>query len=554
MLTRLDSDDPALRDPGPALVRRLSRTEYQYALRDLTGVTFDLKRELALPEDSTGTSYENIAQALQISPFLMDKYFAAADLVVERLFPAPEVKEPPGGEEKHRFKNGKEAGAALLKEVAVDRAGAEALLTKLQRRAWRRPVSTAETARLMKLYDAATAAGDAFPQAIGKALRPVLVSPHFLFRIEQDQTPQHSATAKVAARVTDVELASRLSFFLWSSLPDEELLSTAEKGELSQPAALDAQVKRMLADAKAKAFTDNFLARWLQLSHLNEARPSSEFFPAFTWDMRNAMREEVEIFCNKLRENDGSILDFLNADYTYANEMLARHYKLSSSAGKGFEKVALKREDHRGGILGMAAILTMTSHTNRTAPTLRGKYVLDVVFGTPPAPPPANVSQIDEKKKGKNGQGPVTFREKLALHAEDATCAGCHAKLDPLGFGLENYDAIGAFRPSGGEVDTSAELPGGLKFDGVAELKKILWERRAQFVRNVISQTLGYALGRELEYFDQRPVVEIQQALEQKEHRFSELILGVVRSYPFQHRRNAEPLEEIETSKTVAVK
>ncbi len=540
-LALLESDHPSLRDPGPGLIRRLSRAEYNNALRDLLGLNIDAASAVGMQEDSTGSSFDNIASALNIPLALMEKYFAAADTALARLFGDADAKSPDK-------KKDKAALEALLTGISSDRAGARTFLSRFVHHAWRRPVTDVEVERFVKVFDDATANGDAFLPAIRKAMKPVLVSPYFLFRIEEDRSP--AGAANVITRVSDVELASRLSFFLWSSIPDEELLVLAENNQLSAPANLDRQVQRMLADPKAKALTTNFFARWLQLGRLATARPSTEFFPTFNQKLKKAMRDEVEIFCDKLREEDRPVLDILNADYTFVNEDLARHYGLAGVKGEQTQRVTLLPEHHRGGVLGMAGILSLTSHTSRTSPTQRGKWVLDVIFGTPPKPPPANVSQIDDKKKNAQGQEPKNFREKLALHAADAVCAGCHRKIDPLGFGLENYNAIGEWRASGGDINATGELPGGITFDGAAELKQILWERRDEFLRNLIGEMLAYALGRQTDYYDEHQITKIKSTLDKEGGQFSALVQGIVDSYAFQHRRNADPLPNAPASQT----
>jgi len=543
-LALLDSGHPALLDPGPSLAHRLSRGEYNNVIRDLTGVDSDFSQKVGMPLDSTGSSYENIAAALLLPPSLLEKYFTAADLVLDRLFgPLPTApKSKPAWQSDDEIKKVKAQREKFFASVPenADRSVTLKFVTQFTRLAWRRPVAAAESERLMKIYDAALAKGDTPRTALRRTLKPVLVASDFLFRIEEDRTPKTPAPGMVipAAKVSDIELASRLSFFLWSSIPDEELLALAEKNQLSTPAALAAQVKRMLADPRAKELTENFFVRWLGANRVSQARPSTEAFPVFNDAMKKAMLKEVAMFCDHLRTEDRPVLDLLNADYTFANADLAKLYGLSGVTGKDFQRVALKPENHRGGVLGMGAILASTSHTDRTSPTQRGKWMLDVVFGTPPAPPPANAGQF--KDDGKKKQAPKNFREKLAQHATDETCAGCHRRMDPLGFGLDNFDAIGAWRPTSPELDTSGELPSGEKFNGVDDLKKIVWARREQFTRNLVGQMLTYALGRELEYYDEGQITRIKNGLEKSGGKFSALVLGIVTSYPFQCRRNAE--------------
>ena len=313
----------------------------------------------------------------------------------------------------------------------------------------------------------------------------------------------------------------------------------AEKGELGAPAVFDAQVKRMLADPKAKSLTDTFAEQWLQLKKLPHARPSTEFFPTFTPKLRQAMHDEVRTFFDHLRTDDRPVTDLLDADYAYLNGDLAKHYGIDGVTGPEFRKVA-RTDPSRGGLLGTGAVLALTSHTNRTSPTLRGKYVLEVILGTPPPPPPPGVSQIDEGKAPKEAN---TFRDKLALHATQANCAGCHAKIDPLGFGLENFDAVGRWRKSGGDVDASGKLPGGEPFNGPKELKAVLLKKKPRFVENVTKKLLVFALGRELQPADAPAVTAITADLEKNGYKFSVLVAGVAKSFPFQHRRNPKDEE-----------
>jgi hypothetical protein len=329
-LALLESDDPALRDPGPGVVRRLSRTEYDYSIRDLLGIEFEVKEAVGMPEDNTGRGYANFAAALSIPPAIMEKYFAAADAILARLYRDPETKSPNKGKDEEAYRK-------LFENVSEDRVGAQQLLARLLRRAYRRPIEAAEVERLLKFYDLAAAKGEAFPTAVRRALKPIFVSPHFLFRVEENRAPDGS---RAAYAVSDVELASRLSYFLWSAPPDEQLLTLAEANQLSQPETLATEVRRMLADPRARALTDHFITKWLHLDLINEARPSTEFFPTFNWDMRQAMKREVSTFADHVREQDRSILDFLAADYTFVNETLARHYRLDGVKGHDFQKVA----------------------------------------------------------------------------------------------------------------------------------------------------------------------------------------------------------------------
>jgi len=364
------------------------------------------------------------------------------------------------------------------------------------------------------------------------AAKAVLVSPNFLFRIEQDppgQTP---------AAVDDHALASRLSYFLWSSMPDATLFALADAGRLSQPKVLEAQVMRMLADPKARALSEQFVGQWLGIRTLGSvAAPDPQKFPEFTPALREAMvAEPSEFFAGLLRE-DRSLLELLDSDYTWVNAELARHYGLDGVSGKTFVRVSLP-DRRRGGVTGMAAVLTQTSYPQRTSPVLRGKWLLEEVFGTPPPPPPPLVATLSANDEKRDGQ---TFRQRLELHRKDPNCAACHARLDPLGFALENFDPIGRWRTevSGETVDASGQLPGGEAFVGPEALKKVLGARKQLFLRHLTEKMLAYALGRGVEYYDIPAVKNISEAVANDGHRAPRLILEIVRSTPFRLRRGA---------------
>lgn len=520
------------RNPGKAPLRRLTRAEYNNTLRDLFGVSFDPAGAVGMPEDMSGQSFDNLAVSLGLPPALMDKYFAAADKELEQIFPFPD------GTSKSRNPRALDALfiARPSKDLRAHDAAREILLRFLPR-AYRRPIEPGELDRMLVLFDAAQKKGESFEESVRWTLKAVLVSPHFLFRIETDREPKGS---NKSYRISDPELASRLSYFLWSSQPDDVLLDLARQGRLSESAELQRQVKRVLADRRAHALTEGFAAQWLQLRKLADARPTTEFFPTFTANLRQAMADEVHAFFDKLREEDRSVLELLDADYTYVNEELARHYGIAGVKGPRMQRVTLTPRDRRGGLLGMAAVLTLTSHTSRTSPTLRGKWILEAIQGTPPAPPPPDVGKInDDQTRGREAR---TFRELLARHARQASCAACHQRIDSLGFGLENYDAIGRWRDSGGpqRINAAGELPGGLRFDGPQELKQLLLKRKDRFVRNLTEQMLTCALGRQLEYYDDATVRQITEQLERDNYRFATLVLGIVQSFPFQYRRNAD--------------
>ncbi|WP_425614097.1 DUF1592 domain-containing protein [Anatilimnocola sp. NA78] len=689
-VAEVDCNDPANRDPGPAIVRRLTLPEYNRTIRDLLGFEFDAAAAVGMTADaSEGNSYGNLATALELPPALLEKYFAAADQVLDRFY-GTELSSTVAGHIREQARASREQLFSLKPGDwrAADyvvapptgsepRTAARELIAGVARRAFRGQATADDVERLLQLFDRATAQQKSYGDSIRIMLKAVLVSPKFLFRIEQDL-----ATAKPGeiVPVSDHQLATRLSYFLWSSMPDDELLDLADRGKLtasgpsteaikfggkaisaagseshqgnnrdkvfdgdlttqldgpnansywigldlgsvkpiqqlrfagrigyeqrlvggkfqasstadfsddivdlftvetapprgwvkhdlpnaverryvryvppknsfgniaefevrgqSPGTVLEQQIQRLLADRRAKALTDNFAVHWLQINKLPVARPSTEFFPEFNANVRQAMFEETTLFYDSLRRDDRSVLELLDADYTFVNEDLAKYYGLPAVVGKELQRVSLQPGDHRGGLLGMGSVLAVTSHTSRTSPTMRGKWILEVVFGTPPPPPPANVSQIKEET-GKNKKDAETFREKLAQHAHDAACASCHKKMDPLGFALDNYDAVGRWRTKIGDqaIDVSGELPSGQKLNGVDDLKKVMLARKDEFVRNMSEQMLTYALGRELEDCDDCPVGQIAAQLQADDHRFSSLVTQIVKSYPFQYRR-----------------
>jgi mono/diheme cytochrome c family protein len=415
-------------------------------------------------------------------------------------------------------------------DKAAHKEAARKILENFARKAFRRPVTAAEVDRYVQLVEAAEKGGDSFERGIQIAVMAVLVSPHFLFRVEIDPEPNNPNAVHA---VGEFELASRLSYFLWSSMPDEELFKLAEQGQLRKN--LDAQVKRMLGDRKARALTENFAGQWLQLRNLKTAQPDPGRFPGFDDALRSAMLRETELFFEAVVQEDRSILEFLDADWTFVNDRLAKHYGLPDVTGRDFQKVTL-RGGQRGGLLTQASILTVTSNPTRTSPVKRGKYVLETLLGTPPPPPPPGAGDLPDDKKG-----PLTgtLRQRMEQHRANPNCAVCHQKLDPLGFGLENFDAVGRWRDRDGAyaIDSSGVLPGGQAFKGPAELKGILKGKADQFRRCLAEKLLTYALGRGLEYYDRRAVDQIVTATQRGRDTFSALTLAIVKSDPFQMRR-----------------
>ena len=414
---------------------------------------------------------------------------------------------------------------------------AREILSALARRAYRRPVTDADIDTLLAFYDAGRAEGS-FDAGIQLALERLLIAPDFLFRIERDPTDVGPATAY---RLTDIEIASRLSFFLWSSGPDDELLDLAERGELDDPTVLEQQTRRMLRDPRSKALVDNFAGQWLYLRALKGVVPDANAFPEFDENLREAFQRETELFLESQFREDRSVLDVLGADYTFVNERLAAHYGIGGVYGSHFRRVALVGEQagRRGGIFGHGSLLTVTSYPNRTSPVLRGKWVLTNMLGTPPPPPPPDVPDLPERG---DGGRPATVRDRLQQHRENPACAVCHAPMDPLGLSLENYDAIGAWRTTGEAdlpIDASGALPDGTQFHGPAGLRTVVLERQDQFVDTVTEKLLSYALGRGPEHVDRPVIRRIARDAASDNYRWSSIIVGIVKSTPFRMRRSA---------------
>ena len=422
-------------------------------------------------------------------------------------------------------------GAAPPAAGDRDRA-ASRIVASLMRAAYRRPVTDADVQGPLALYrDAAAEHG--FDAGIEMALSAILVSPQFLFRVERDPAGIAPGTAY---RITDLELASRLSFFLWSSLPDEELLSTAAAGRLRQPAMLERQVRRMVADPRARALVTNFAAQWLHLRNLASMTPDMRLFPDFDDNLRQAFRQETELFFESVLREDRSVLDLLRADYTFVNERLARHYGIPHVYGSRFRRVALAGDSMRGGLLRHGSILTVTSYATRTSPVVRGKWILDNLLGVPPPPPLPDVPAL----KDNTVDGHLSVRQRLAEHRRHATCAGCHNLMDPVGLSLEKFDAVGRRRTTeeGAPIDASGGLPDGSRFDDVQGLEAALLRRPELFVGAFAEKLQTYALGRGVEYYDAPAIREIVRAARPENFRMSAVILGVVKSPAFQMRKS----------------
>ncbi|WP_422930537.1 DUF1592 domain-containing protein [Singulisphaera sp. PoT] len=504
-----------VRDPGRRTIQRLTRVQYSNTIRDLLGV--DTNVSDGFPVDGAGGGgFDNNGSTLFVSPILMEKYLDAADTLLARADPSRYLASRPSIE--------------VSKESA-----ARSCLEDFATRAYRRPVSVEDMARLMRLFRRADELNRPFGESIRLVLRAVLASPNFLFLVERDRegTGPH--------RVDDHELACRLSYFLWSSMPDDTLRGLADQGRLHEPEVLDAQVRRMIDDPRSRELAKDFASQWLGVRALTSPNGTDRSrFSEYTPGLREAMVEEVISSFDAVLRDDAPVLDLIEANYIHVNEILARHYGISGVVGPDFRKVGIE-DRRRGGVLGMAAVLTLTSYAERTSPVLRGRWILAELLGTPPPPPPPNVKVLPLEDKPIDG---MTFRQRLERHRAQEACASCHSKLDPPGFALEGFDPLGRIRSSigGSPVDDSGKLPSGESFRGAIELKKVLRERKKElFLRNLTRRMLSYALARGLEPFDAPTVKEIIAKLEERDYRSRTLVTEIVRSFPFQYRRN-EPI------------
>ncbi len=423
------------------------------------------------------------------------------------------------------------------------------VLTRFATRAYRRPATADEVARLLKLADGVRKKGEGWESAMQLAMQAVLASPKFIFRPELDNRP---AAGDKPVPLDEYQLASRLSYFLWSSMPDDELFTLAGKGQLA--ANLEAQTRRMLKDPKSKALTENFAMQWLQLRRLKTHAPDAKLFPKFDEALRSSLLTETEMFFDAIVKEDRSVLDLIDGDFTFLNERLTWHYGITDTngstwakkatppgkpiRGKDFVRVKLQKGDVRGGILTHGSVLAVTSNPTRTSPVKRGRWVLEQILGTPPPPPPPDVPELDEKKVLTG-----SLRQQMEQHRKNPACASCHAKMDPLGFAFENFDAVGAYRWQEGKlpIDASGELPGGQKFKGPAELRTILKDKKDLVARNLAEKLLTYALGRGVEPYDRRAVDAVVAAMAKNEYKFSTLAVEITKSLPFTHRRAKEP-------------
>lgn len=519
---RLANEESMSWFPGYVMSRRLNRAEYENTLHALLQTPIDVANRF--PADGAGgEGFDNNGSSLFLSAIQIEKYLDAADRAIEAALPS-ETRDS-------RL-------IPVTPEVGrTPRAAAHESLQVFLERAWRRPVESEEVDRHVDVFVKAYRRGDDFQEAIKLAYKAALVSPHFLFLAEPE--PPHAGTYALG----DYPLASRLSYFLWASMPDEELLVLAQEGRLQDDEVLRSQVQRMLADPKAAALGELFATQWLGITQLGETtRPDKDRFPEFDDVLADTMRAEAIFVFNRIVQEDRSLIELIDADYTFVNDQLAEIYGLTGVDGAEMRVVDLT-DANRGGVLGMAAILTATSHPLRTSPVLRGKWVLEQLLGDNVPPPPPDAGTLPEDDQQPDG---LTLRERMEVHRKNPDCASCHARMDPIGFGLEKFDPIGRWRSeqAGQPIDSTGELPSGEIFDGPVELKQILLERKDEFARNLSRKMLGYALGRSLTQYDQCVVDDCVTALQQSDYRPSALATEIVLSFPFRHRYSGQTSED----------
>jgi hypothetical protein len=537
LLTWIDQELVAALGSRPfgqvARARRLTRVEYANTIRDLFSFE-DFKAE-DLPPDDIGYGFDNIADLLTVSSGHLEQYLSTAEQVIAQLDKTAKVSR--NWAEKDGTYSEPDSGVFLpIRDVKLgfnnNQVRVRMVLEKFLPRAYRRPVAPVEIDRLMEFARLSLAQeGESFirPKSTYATLRAALSSPYFLYRIEQDPPDG-------IAPINEYELASRLSYFLWSSMPDDELFNLAKENQLR--AHQEEQVRRMLKDRKARALTENFAWQWLHLTGLKKVAPDPKLYPDFNEQLRQDMREETRQFVSHVIGEDRSIMEFLNADYTFLNERLARHYSIEGVQGDEFRQVRLDAQQQRGGLLTQGSILALTSPPTRTSPVKRGVWVLETLFNDPPSPPPADVPPLEKEGTALTG----SVRQVLEKHRANAQCAGCHSRIDPYGLALENYNAIGVWRTKerDQQIDSSGTMPDGTAFRNMAEFRALLNDQRAEFRRALVEKLLIYAQGRGLEYADHRAVREICADVEHHDDRFSAVILAIVQSDLFQKRQSKE--------------
>ena len=510
-------DCSADKHPGRVTIRRLNKAEYNNTIRDLTGL--DLKLADGFPSDDVGEGFDNIGDVLSLPPILLEKYLEAAYTIADGIFDDKELSK--------RIFPHEPASDNLLAQAQAARLNIQHFAS----RAFRRPVTQDEQVRLFTIMRDAWGQDTESTEIYKTVVVAVLTSPHFLFRIEKDPEPKDKDGIR---KLDGFELASRLSYFLWSSMPDQRLMDLAKTGKLTERDVLVTETKRMLLDPKASAIVENFAGQWLQLRDVTRLEPDPDLFPTFDDGLQQSMRKETELFFQAMITEDRNVLEFLTADFTYVDQRLASHYGMQPVKDQGFQRVKLLKG--RRGILTHASILMLTSNPTRTSPVKRGKWILDNILAEPPPPPPADVPELEE---GIETLG--SLREQMEQHRANESCAVCHRTMDALGFGLENFDAIGAWRERDGkfDIDASGELPGGISFDGAEGLMKILTDNKAeQFCRCLAQKLLTYGLGRGLTTYDRCVINDAYARLQSNGYRFSELVISIVTSDPFMMRES----------------
>ncbi|MGJ8634229.1 MAG: DUF1592 domain-containing protein [Luteolibacter sp.] len=504
-------------DPGKTTIHRLNKNEYNYTVRDLFGLK--LRPADNFPEDGSGESgFDNNADSLFLPALLVENYFESAGIIVGAVYATS------GTRSRYLFSR---PGSKLSATEA-----ARKIVSYWSALIYRKPAGEQEVERLLSLFEGEMKQKKPFDEAMKMPLYAMLVSPNFLYRSYESNDQSD------AYEIDDFELASRLSYFLWSSMPDRELFQLAAKGELQDPEAIEAQVKRMLLDKKSKALGMHFGGQWFGWELLrSSANPDVEKYPQFTFQLRVLLYQESMMFFNDLLNSNGDIYKFLNSDYTFLNESLAKFYKIPGVEGNQLRRVTLD-DENRGGVLGMGSVLTATSLPLRSSPSIRGSFVIQDILGIHLPEPPMNIAQLPEDDREIKGK---TVRDSLAQHRDDPNCKSCHAMIDPIGFGLEAFDAIGRFRThqNGVKLDTTGEMPSGTEFSSPAELKKVLLADKELFARHMVTKVLSYAIGRDMTPYDRPVIKEITDKVIADDGSIHTAFIEVAKSYPFRYRRNA---------------
>lgn len=518
---------------GHVMSRRLTQTEYRNAVRDLTGLEL-LPNEVPPSDGAGGEGFDTTGDALFTSTIHLESWLMAADRLIERAIPDDPSASAP---------DSPTAVNMIVGRTTISRDNAPDVIRYFARRAWRRPVSDDEVERLMGLFNRSHERTGSLMAALREPLKAILVSPHFLFVVETE--PGEAGVMQLAPH----QLATRLALFLWSSVPDEELLRSADSGQILDEDHYRLQIRRMLAHPSSRALGENFGLQWMGLRNFGDVQPDPLVFAEYNPDLANDMREEAIGFVTSVFRDNRPLTDLISANDIYVNGRLAKYYGIDLPDNAPWQTVAVT-DGRRGGVITMAGVLTAASYPRRTSPVLRGRWILDELLGTPVPPPPPNVPALDESEADINS---FTLRQRLEQHRQRTECASCHDRMDPLGFGLENFDGIGRWRneDSGVAIDSAGQLPSGETFSGPAELKSVLMNRSGDFRRHFVRKLLGFALGRELNKFDVCVIDSSLKKLDEHENRSHVLIEEIAMSYPFQYRyyRESEPVAEVPQSR-----